>query len=145
MLILHTLRQEVGLVFVILATGFAFWRGGRPERVCAVVMLTAWIVCPYLTRTGDWMDPQWSLLGVDLALLALLLWYALRGDRYWPMAAAAMHGLGLVIHFAITIDPRIHPWAYMTATGVWSYLTVLALAAGATLEGRRPLRLARRA
>lgn len=137
MLILHTLRQQLGLIFVLLAVGYALWRGGRPERVCAVAMLAAWLASPYVVARNDWVDPQWALAAIDVSLFLVLLWHALRSDRYWPMWAAALLGLGVVMHVTMLVDPRIIPKAYLTANVIWSYLVVLALVAGTALEARR--------
>lgn len=137
MLLVHTLRQQIGLVFILLATGFVVWRGGRPERISAIAMLAAWLGCPYLVQTSDWFDPQWLLFAVDILLFGMLLWFALRTDRYWPMWAAAFQGLGVIMHVTMLADPRIVPRAYMSAAGMWSYLVVLAVVAGAALEIRK--------
>jgi hypothetical protein len=136
-LIIHTLRQQIGLIFVVLAAGYALWRGGRPERVCGAAMLAAWLASPYVVSRRDWVDPQWAVAAIDLSLFALLGWYALRSNRYWPMWAAALLGLGLVMHVTMLVDPRIVPRAYLTANVIWSYLVVLALVVGTALEAPR--------
>jgi hypothetical protein len=139
-LIVETLRQQIGLIFVIGATGYALWRGGRPERVCGAAMLAAWLISPYVVARHDWVDPQWALAAIDFSLFALLFWYALRSDRYWPMWAAALLGLGVLMHITMVVDPRIIPKAYLTANVIWSYLVVLALVVGTAVEVRRPHR-----
>lgn len=137
MLVFNTLRQQIGVVFVVIATGFAFWRGGRPERVCAAALLAAWLISPFVVDTRDWVDPQWAELAIDLSLFGLLLWFALRADRYWPIWAAALTGLGVIVRISALVDPRIIPKAYMTAAGMWAYLVVIALVVGTWLEARR--------
>jgi hypothetical protein len=140
MLIFDTLRQQIGVIFVVLATGFAFWRGGRPERICAAALLAAWLASPFLIDTRDWVDPQWTVLAIDAALLAVFLWFALRSDRFWPICGAALMGLDVIVRISMVVDRHIIPQAYMTAAAMWAYLVVLTLVVGTAVEVRRPSR-----
>ena len=142
MIYLHTLRQQLGLIFAILAFGYVFWRGGKPERIAGVVMALAWFVSPYLVNTHNRYAPPWGVFALDLALLGFLIWMALGSHRYWPMWAAALHGLGVLMHAMRNIEHRILPQSYMTASGIWGYLVVIALIVGVMLEAA-PARSAR--
>jgi hypothetical protein len=68
------------------------------------------------------------------------MWFALRSDRFWPIWAAALTGLGVIVRISTLVDPRIIPRAYMTAAGAWSYLVVIAVVVGTVLEVRRRTR-----
>jgi hypothetical protein len=139
-LIFHTVRQQIGMLIGFAGCGYALWRGGRPERIIGAAVLFGWTVCPFLINTNDWFDPQWAVAAVDVSLLALMLWVAFTSDRYWPMWAAAFHGLGVLMHATMLLDRRVPPWSYRTAEAVWSMLVLLALVAGTALEARRGMR-----
>ena len=141
MLVFDTPRQWFALAFAVIACGYALWKGGKPERIGGAAMLLAWIVQPFAVDTNAWLNPQYAAFATDVPLLAVLVWLALRGDRWWPMWAVAFHFLGMVMAIIIVVDPRVRPLAYMTALGMWSYLTVIALVVGTWREARRRRRL----
>ncbi len=144
MLVFDTPRQWFALAFVVIACGFALWKGGKPERIGGAAMLLAWIIQPFTVDTKDWLDPQYAAFATDAPLLAVLVWLALRGDRWWPMWASAFQFLGMLMAVIIAVDPRVRPLAYMTALGLWSYLAVIALVVGTWREARRKRALAER-
>ncbi len=122
---------------MLLVSGFALWRGGWPERVASVANLLAWLVSPFAENGRDWVDPQWGLLAVDAAFLGVLLVLALRTDRTWLLWACAFQLLGVVTHGAMMADRSVGAWAYLTASVIWSYLVLAALAVGAWTCWRR--------
>ena len=119
------------------ACGFALWRGGWPERLVAMASLAAWLATRLAYNYGDWIDPQWGILAVDVAFLGVLIYLALTTDRSWLLFAAAFQLLGVAIHVAITIDHAIRAVAYIQALIIWSYLVLLALAIGTWSQSRR--------
>lgn len=136
-LIFHSIRQQIGMLIGFAGCGFALWRGGRPERIFGLVLVIAWTVSPFLLNTDDWIDPQWAEAVVDLIVLGVLFWLALTSDRYWPMWATAFHGVGVLMHLTMLVDPRVPPWAYRTASAIWSYAVLFALVIGTALEVRK--------
>ncbi len=115
---------------MLLVVGVAVWRGGLWERKAANAMLVAWLFTKLVYRYQG-QQTEWGILAVDVGLLALLVWIALRSDRFWPIFAAAFHLLALVTHGARMIDPKVLGWAYITAGIIWSYLAVAAVGYGA--------------
>ena len=134
---IDTPRQWIALAFVVVACSYALWRGRRPERIGAVVFLLNWLIHPLMVNTSAWFSPQVAAFAVDVPMLAALIWLALRGDRWWPMWAAAFTFLGMLMTVIIAADPRVRPLAYMTAQVMWNYLAVVSLVAGTALEARR--------
>lgn len=133
------LYQWASLAALLISTGVALWRGGWPERLAAAAMILAWIASALLYKTRLWFGPQTAVFLVDLALLAVLLFIALRSDRWWPMWACGFHGLTLILMLATLLDTRISNRAgYIAGGGVFSYLTMAALFFGA-LPRRRAL------
>lgn len=131
------LYQWASLGALLISTGVALWRGGWPERLAAAAMILAWIASALLYKTRLWFGPQTAVFLVDLALLAVLLFIALRSDRWWPMWASGFHALTLFLMLATLLDTRISNRAgYIAGGGVFSYLTMLALFFGAAPRRR---------
>ena len=121
-----------------LTCGYAFYRGGRYERVVAAVCVVASIVTVVanspLNQLYDHVD-EGTLL-VDIAVLAAFVAVALQSDRFWPLWVAGLQLTTSFAHLFKAIDPQLFPEAYGAALRVWSYPILLILAVG-TWRGRR--------
>jgi hypothetical protein len=134
---LHTVSQQAGLAFMLAAGAYALARGGRAERLGAGLMLAAWVFTPFLVDLAPAPLDGAAVLAVDAVLLAALFGLALLGDRYWPLASAAFHLVGTVLHIAQIVDPQVALRERIVASYMFSYLTVLALIVGIAMEARR--------
>lgn len=124
--------QWISLAALLISTGVALWRGGWPERLAAGAMILAWLASGLLYKTRLWFGPQTAVFLVDLSLLLVLLFIALRSDRWWPMWACGFHALSLILTLATLLDTRISNRAgYIAGGGVFSYLVMVALFCGA--------------
>lgn len=137
MFFIHTLSELTWVVLMTAVSAFALWRGGTPERVVAIANLLAWAASNLVEDRQQLFVPQWGILAVDLSFLGVLLWFALRSNRAWPMWAAAFQLLGVVTHGAMTADRSVGGWAYITASIIWSYLVLVSLGVGTWLHWRR--------
>ena len=108
----------------------AAWRGRDEERLAAGAYLANWALTLVLFKARS-EDTQWGVLIVDLALMFVYVWLALRSRRYWPLFAAGFQLLAIVTHLAQTLDEAVSGWAYLTAELVWSYLVLIAIGYGA--------------
>jgi len=126
----HTVSQQVWAVYLAVIVAAALWRGGWAERTAAVAAVVANVASAALQDRTDWLDPQWGVLAVDILLLGVLAWIALRSSRYWPLFATAFQLLGVITHVAMMVDRTVNPWAYITAGVIWSYLVMIPLAVG---------------
>lgn len=134
------LHQWIGIAWLMTAVVTGLLRGGWPERVAAVVMTVAWFSSGVVQDRAQVWGPQVAIMAIDLALLAFLLALALRTDRWWPMWATGFHGLGVLVHIALAVDPKIWSRPYFIAQTVFSFLTVLALFVGAIARpARKPV------
>jgi hypothetical protein len=124
------LPQEIWRTALVATCGFALWRGGRPERIMALAFLIASFSQPLVLNTSNWLDPQWGVLAVDCALLALLIGLALRTDRTWVLFCSAFQLLSVIIHVAILVDRSVAPLPYRRGLVIWSYLALVTLAWG---------------
>ena len=137
--VLHTPFQLVSCIFLILTCGFAIGFGGRPERLVGAASLVAWIATP-VVLLRDWFSPQYGVFAIDAGLFAVVLACALRSDRFWPMPAAALALIPVMVHIAFVVDLRIWPWASFYANGACSWLELIVLVAGTWFEVASPSR-----
>ncbi|USQ98629.1 hypothetical protein [Caulobacter sp. RL271] len=139
---LNSLPQWSSLAALLITAGLALWRGGWPERLAGVAMILAWFATYFLYNYHQKFGPQTAMFLVDLALMLVLLFIALRSNRWWPMWACGFHGLSLTLVLATLADPKIPNRASLIAGGgVFSYLAMAALFFGAL--PRRPAAPAR--
>ncbi len=135
---LNSLTQWSSLAALLITAGVALWRGGWPERLAGVAMILAWFATCFVYNIHQKFGPQTAVFLVDLALMLVLLFIALRSNRWWPMWACGFHGLSLILMLATLADPKIPNHATLNAGGgVFSYLAMAALFFGA-LPRRRP-------
>jgi len=132
---LYQLPYWVWPTVLLTVCALAVWRGRDDERLAAGGQLANWALSILLVRTTTGgvasSGPQWGVLAADAAFLILLLWIALRSDRYWPLFAAAFHLLVVSVHIGRIVDPRISGWAYITAGLVFAYLVLVTIGYGA--------------
>ena|SRR5215831_10994912 len=126
----RTLSQDIWDVCMLSTVAVAFWRGGRPEQLASLGVVVGSIATALLQNTHDYSQTQWADLAVDATYLAVLLWLALRTNRYWPMWAAAFQFLSVIIYLARMADRRLGASAPYWAVVIWSYLILIAIAAG---------------
>jgi len=115
----------------ILVCGYAWWRGGQPERVVALLLMAAGLgtlLMPTVPRGFDQL--HWRILAIDVALLAALGVVALRAARFWPLWLAAMHLIAIAVHFAKAYHPFLLPWIYAVAVGQLAYAMLALLLVG---------------
>ena len=108
----------------------AAWRGREEERLSAGAYLRAWALTLVVFRARR-EATQVPVLMIDVALLAVFSWIALRSRRYWPLFAAAFQLLAVMTHLARLADTAVTGWAYQTAGLVWAYLVIVSIGYGA--------------
>lgn len=134
---LSYLYQWASLAALLIAAGVALWRGGWPERLGGGAMIAAWFATGLVYNTIQPFGPQAAVVLVDATLMLVLLFIALRSDRWWPMWACGFHGLTLILVLATLADTKLTSrTGYIAGGGVFSYLTMAALFFGAL--PRRP-------
>ncbi|RSY90702.1 hypothetical protein DAH66_01665 [Sphingomonas koreensis] len=128
----------VALSFWILSLaccGFAALFGGRTGRAVALIYLVAVAVTSLATRDPKaWANPHLPALAVDLVLLAVLLWVALRSDRWFPVWFTGFHLVAVVSHLASILAPGFAPKLYFLLQSLWSVPMLLTLMIGVTLD-----------
>lgn len=136
-------RQVLFLAFLLLSSAYAFIKGDQPERIGAATLLggaslTVFVASPLGIR---FQGVEAGILIIDLLILGIFLWLAMRSTRFWPIWIAAMLGAEVVIHVALMIAPNVVPRAYMHALALWSWFAQLALAIATWRHRTRLMRL----
>lgn len=126
-------------LLLLLASGYALWRGGAPERIVGLSLLiagglTRLAYAPFAER---FVAVDWGVLLVDIALLVILLAVALKADRFWTLWLAAFQLLGTGGHLVRGLDHGVEPIAYAILLASWSYPMIFLLVIGTARHARR--------
>lgn len=136
------LRIWVFVVLQLLVSGYAFWRGGAPERVVGGLMIAALFATAaisYLTRADFAQIVMWLFLVDALFFLGMCV-VAATADRYWPLWIAALQFDALAIHMVRAYDPGLIPFVYAWSSGQIAYPMLLILAGGTLRHEQRKQR-----
>lgn len=117
---------------LILACGYALWRGRSDERLVALVCLGAVVATKFaISPLSDrYSDIEVGLLLVDLFVLGCFLYVALRSERFWPLWVAGLQLTSSTGHLMKAIDLDLLPRAYGAAAALWSYPILVLLLIG---------------
>jgi len=112
--------------------GFAFWRGGRPERIGATSNFAASLLTDAvrLAIPAAWVPAYYLVTIIDLAVLVTFFWLATRSTRFWPVWAFGFALADIIISVAGVLMPDTPLIAYHTGLGIYAYLALGALAIG---------------
>jgi hypothetical protein len=112
--------------------GYAFLRGGAPERIGAGIygLGTALTVVAGWESSHRFASLEVGILIVDFAAFVAFVVLALRADRFWPLWVAALQLLASAGHVAKLVDPDMNRWAYAFLLAAGSYPTLLLIALG---------------
>lgn len=93
-----------GLAFASLF--WCAWRGLRPERIAAGLVLAAFVATQLATplEIGGW---RVGVALVDTAAFILLMALAVRFDRWWLIAAAATQFVTVLTHLVGFLEPGL--------------------------------------
>lgn len=143
----ETVKSLVGLVpsavtlVCWLLAGVALWRGGGPERACA---LTIWAMLTiddvYHLITGpyfplDYVDP-WHAF-VDFAPFVALMVIAVYANRFYPLVLAAAQLVAVTTHIVRALVPDISGLSYWLLYTTPMYFQLMVLAGGMWRHYRR--------
>ncbi|MBP2159472.1 MULTISPECIES: hypothetical protein [Asticcacaulis] len=129
---LHTLeflyRYGAWVLFFVIC-GWAFWRGGKTERIAAAITVVSWGI-GLLTLPLDNYRPGPFSVAIDVATLICYGWLAIRSRRIWVFFITAANVNTLITHF-IAKWLHLGAYGYITVLGVWgSYAPLICLGVG---------------
>lgn len=124
---------------LLVTCGYALWRGKSDERVVASMCLFATIatrfaISPIQVR---YASLESGLLIIDLLVLLVFIWIALRSDRFWPLWVAGLQLTNSISHLMKFADIDLMPRAYAAAAALWSYPILAILVIGTWRSQRR--------
>lgn len=127
------------LTLLVVATLYALWAGGGPERVAATVYAVS-VAATFLIMKAHqqhWLDLEVGVFIVDAVLFLAFIPIALRADRFWPLWVTAFLGLGVLGHVARLVMPDTFWRAYAMVLAIWSYPILATMVLGTFLHRRR--------
>ena len=132
----------INLFYLALLIGcsiYAIGWGGAPERIgMAIVASNA--VLSFVAVSAPavrFRGVEVGVFSVDVVAFLLFAALAMRANRFWPIWVSALLGLGVVGHLAMSLHPRVIPWAYAVVLSIWSYPILLLIVAGTVGHRRR--------
>lgn len=136
------LSIQIFYLVLALCAGYAFVRGGSPERVGAAIMVAASVLSSLLlsASTARFVSVELGIFFVDVATLVAFFALALRAERYWPLWVTALQIIAVGGHAVKLADPDTVRGAYAFLMAFWSYPMVLLLALGTWRHQQRLVR-----
>lgn len=130
---------EIFYAMVVLCCGYAWTRGGPPERWGAGIFLAAGVLTQAALSAPAvrFNDVEVGVLIVDVAMLGALVLLAVRAERFWPLWVTALQLIGTAAHAIKASNPEGLRLAYSLALSLWGYPMLLLLAAGTWWHRRR--------
>jgi hypothetical protein len=130
------LAQASACVAAVVFLAAVIW-GRWPERLGALAIAANWIGSALLEDRRWNHHGQPGIFAADAAMLLAFILITLRCQRIWVLWAAACTLLLNFTDLALLLDTRIQLWSYMSASNLWGFGVLVALAAGVVFEGRR--------
>jgi hypothetical protein len=124
---------------LILSIGFAFARGGAPERwgALVIVTMTAIQVATVFFAHQKFHSVDLASVIVDAYGVAGFGAIALYARRAWPIWATSLQILSLSSHFARQADAAVSPMVYALMKSSPTFFVLLALLVGTAAHRRR--------
>lgn len=122
---------------------YAFLAGGRPEKVGAAFYTLSCVATQIsytLSPRPPWASLEIGVFVIDILIFGLFVMLALRADRFWPIWASALLGLGVLGHLARMAEPAMISWTYAVSISIWSYPILASIAIGSFNYNRKKAR-----
>lgn len=113
-------------------SGYAWVRGGRPERIGAAINIAASFVTGALQLFDrrHYAPAEAIVLGIDVAVAMSFYWLAIRITRFWPIWAFGFALANLIMTVAALLLPSVSLFAYHSGLRAYAYLALGALLLG---------------
>lgn len=128
----------VAYLIALLVCGMAFWKGDRPLRIAAGILVASWTLSA-LTGHWDRYGMNYPVAIIDTNAALAFAWVSTRWRRIWAAVMAALTFISVAIPFVAMADPAIHRYNRGAANNVVAvlHLVVMAVATGLTVRARR--------
>lgn len=127
----QTLASQIVLGLVILSVAFAWWKGGRPERVGSLFNGVICIGVPLVQAVIHESLHTLPILIADGVLAMGFLILAIRYASLWLGAAMILQAMGFMMHSALLLELIRNPeYFYYAAMNVMSLGVLLSIILG---------------
>ncbi len=109
---------------------WALGRGGPPERLSGATHMIAAILTPALQYNIGRSGAELGVLAVDMIVVGIAIFAALRWDRWWTLYAAGFLVCQALTHVVRLYNLEIDQFYYASAAMFWSYASLHAMAFG---------------
>ena len=133
----------IGLVGLIVACVFAWWKGGPAERLGILMLVVSWLGADIARGFSNQMVPLTTMFVSDAVLAAGFLYIAIRYSSLWLGGMMILQAAAFALHATQLSDssaPRWHGWIiYLLLNNLINYSLLLVLCGGtfATILRRR--------
>ena len=112
--------------------GYAWVRGGRPERAGAAINIAASFATGALQLFNQrhYAPAETMVLGIDVAVVMSFYWLAIHTPRFWPIWAFGFALANLIMSVAALLLPDVSLFAYHSGLRTYAYLALGALLLG---------------
>jgi len=125
-------------LLLVVACGYALWRGRKYERIAALVFVSATVISILGHSPHDrYVAVEATDLIVDTFVLVAVVAIALASDRFWPLWIAGLQLVDSTSHLLKAIHADLLPQVYGAAERFWSYPILLILLVGAWRQHQR--------
>lgn len=115
------------LVVNSIAAATIMWFGQREERVIILVAI-AYVCLPPLVHDYQFNTFRYGVFALEVVWMFVLLWGALRLDRWWPLVAASAQLLALLSHILPLLFFKVYLWSAVTVRlGLWAVVSLILL------------------
>lgn len=125
--------QAIFTLAMLATGGWVLLRGGADERAGWTILFVASLASLIAEMAGG---IAWGVAPVDIACFVAFFVLMLRSQRFWPIWATALQASTVLAHPIAGMSPLVHPWVYASATVIWSYGILAAIALGCSEPGR---------
>lgn len=128
----------VGYLVALAICGLAFWRGDRPLRLAAAVLIAAWALSPLISKGHrHGLDYPVTILDTNVALI--FAWISMRWRRLWCAVLAALTIIVVLIPLVVAASRGILIYSHWLANTIVSalQLVVMLVAIWLTARARR--------
>lgn len=119
-------------ITLVLICAFALTRGGKPERIGALLNLAG----SFATGALQWFHAVSAALAtsmtltIDAGVALAFFWLAISTTRFWPIWAFGFALANLLVSVVAAMLPEVAPFIYHTGLVIYAYLALGALALG---------------
>ena len=108
---------------------FVLWKGRVHERVIMGALLVGSVntYVIYISRTGNWLDPNLAMLANEIVITLIILAIAHRSNQFWPLPISAFQLLALMSQVVSFFGQDLEAYAIGVTQGLWAYLQLIIL------------------